>query len=572
MFKEFAENNPGRWLRYRIVFLRIWIVYLRLLSNILLRRKAILLYAFFCLTIIASIFVHLKLNSYAFDDAYIHIRIIDNFLESGFPYFNQGEAIKVSSSTGWILYVSIISTILQFVGIQLPLPTVVAISNSVTIILGAIVFTKLLSRLSLHQNSWILSSSFFIVYLGICINSSIGLMETPTALLIVGIAFMELIRKRKIAIILFSLAVFFRVELIILLVLIIMYTKARGYFSLKEFIMYISLGLVPVILFDLFFFNTIIPHTVYAKSQIYNLSYLETLLILIDHMKSKSLLLSHYPKLNQFSVIYYLYFPIAIFGMFILRYTRIRKRDLTREFEICLLILIWGFSTLIAYLARQVFLFQWYIPLFLIPIIFCGGYLLSISRRQNIYKFLLVLASPLLIFQMIRLTELLPSIIINPAYYENFSEGARVKQYIHIGRDLNKLYPKAKFMTSEIGGLGYGFDGNIVDAGGLASPEALQFHPMDVPQERSSGRLGAIPVDFVYNKNPDIIVSYDIFIESLLKSDVINRFEIQVYPLFLEEDRENAVISMPYGNIVRSLWEIESLYVLVHRDFDPNVD
>ena len=91
-------------------------------------------------------------------------------------------------------------------------------------------------------------------------------------------------------------------------------------------------------------------------------------------------------------------------------------------------------------------------------------------------------------------------------------------------------------MSSEIGGLGYTFKGHIVDAAGLTSPEALRFHPMKIPEERSGGEIGAIPVGFVEEVRPDVIVSYDIFIEAFLRSNIRFDYVRIKKPLFLQDD------------------------------------
>jgi hypothetical protein len=48
--------------------------------------------------------LHVKLYQYAFDDAYIHFRIARNFFENGAPYFNDNNILKVSTSTGWTVF------------------------------------------------------------------------------------------------------------------------------------------------------------------------------------------------------------------------------------------------------------------------------------------------------------------------------------------------------------------------------------------------------------------------------------------------------------------------------------
>ena len=88
-------------------------------------------------------------------------------------------------------------------------------------------------------------------------------------------------------------------------------------------------------------------------------------------------------------------------------------------------------------------------------------------------------------------------------------------------------------MTSEVGGLGDGFPGEILDGFGLMTSAALKYHPMKVPQERSSGLIGAIPVGFVREQHPDVIVSYLIFAEDVLRNAAALGYIDSTYPPLL---------------------------------------
>jgi hypothetical protein len=111
-------------------------------------------------------------------------------------------------------------------------------------------------------------------------------------------------------------------------------------------------------------------------------------------------------------------------------------------------------------------------------------------------------------------------------------------------------------MTSEIGGLGWGFHGKILDGVGLASPEAIRYHPMRVPDERSSGLWGEIPAGFVRDSHPDLIVSYDMFAESALPAALSLGYADYSYPQFVREDRAKA----------KNLWMARWMHVLVASD------
>ena len=70
-----------------------------------LTRRGFVGLAIFCAAMTAVLIpLHLRLAPYAFDDAYIHFRIVDHLCRYGFPYYNPAESIKAGSSTGWIYF------------------------------------------------------------------------------------------------------------------------------------------------------------------------------------------------------------------------------------------------------------------------------------------------------------------------------------------------------------------------------------------------------------------------------------------------------------------------------------
>ena len=119
-------------------------------------------------------------------------------------------------------------------------------------------------------------------------------------------------------------------------------------------------------------------------------------------------------------------------------------------------------------------------------------------------------------------------------------------------------YPDAVLMSSEICGLGYGFDGYIIDAAGLASPAALNYHPLSVPEQRSSGVHGSIPLRLIQDYSPDIIVSYDIFIEEFLLSEEQKVYSHWRCPLFIEEDI--------HLRDIKTFWSSEYLNIFLNKN------
>lgn len=136
----------------------------------------------------------------------------------------------------------------------------------------------------------------------------------------------------------------------------------------------------------------------------------------------------------------------------------------------------------------------------------------------------------------------------NRSKFSLFESGSRVKLYLKVGEILNEEYPNAKLLTSEIGGLGYTFKGEILDAAGLASPNALEFHPLKSPEQRASVDIGAIPPEYVRLTMPDIIVSYDTFAQALLDDVIVNQYHVITVPAYLPDDAVFSKSEMIWGN------------------------
>lgn len=217
--------------------------------------------------------------------------------------------------------------------------------------------------------------------------------------------------------------------------------------------------------------------------------------------------------------------------------------------------LLAGFGACLAvsYVAHKTFISSWYLPLVLVPISI--GVLLWTDREGFRQEALGVAFAAMVLFPFARTdASLLRGSILNtPGKTSDFEAAARVNEYRRIGSALYSVRPDGDLMTSEIGGLGWGFHGNILDGLGLASPEAIHYHPLRVPEDRTSGMWGEIPAGFIRDRHPDMIVSYDMFAESALPAALSLRYIEFSYPLFVREDRTSA----------KKLWMAQRMLVLV---------
>jgi hypothetical protein len=81
-------------------------------------------------------------------------------------------------------------------------------------------------------------------------------------------------------------------------------------------------------------------------------------------------------------------------------------------------------------------------------------------------------------------------------------------------------------MAPEIGALGFSFRGRIIDSIGLISPQALEYHPLQIPRQRPAGFLGSVPRDLVVNERPELIVGLSTLVTDLSEPDPIEDYDI----------------------------------------------
>lgn len=208
----------------------------------------------------------------------------------------------------------------------------------------------------------------------------------------------------------------------------------------------------------------------------------------------------------------------------------------------------------LCYIWKKTLIFPWYRPLASTLIVL--GLILSVPgfESKGWRRYIAIVAFLAFINPMTSGKELAAYALNNASLDGADKFDIRTIEYLSVGHSIYQECPGARLMSSEIGGLGEGFEGEILDAVGLATPSAIKYHPMRVPDERSSGDLGEIPAGFVSEMRPDVIVSYDVFAESLLKSPDSSIYTEFVYP------------PLPAAEMTRYRdWSKHRLYILVAR-------
>ncbi|KAF1079960.1 MAG: hypothetical protein GQF41_3636 [Candidatus Rifleibacterium amylolyticum] len=511
----------------------------------------VLLYLLFFLLLL---FLHIEFYEYAADDAYIHFRVARNLVKKGVPYYNHDEPLKVSTSSGWTVFISLIFAIAAKLGFGDNFPLLVAIFNVLFLTAIIYLYTRILEMILEKDLSVGVRLLFQIPCLAILLPTSLELMETPFAILIAGIGIYRLLCKNVWGLMYLSFAVYLRPEMVIPFVLAIPLALINQRRKLLAVLLPVLVGLLPIVMFDLYYFGTVVPHSVVAKKAVYSFTYLETFISAIFGA------LPFIKRTYNAIIIYTLgAFPCVVFfcSLVLINLMVVLKRKHNEN----LWPLFFCFSslcTIAGYVLGRAFVFNWYRPLYMLPALLSLA-IYSFSKvvvTRKIARAGMIMA---IIPSIILLAQCFYATIGDRSYSPTFSTGARVKTYQFVAAILNTCYPSAIILTSEIGGTGYAFRGKIYDAVGLASADAVKFHPMKVPEQRESSGIGAIPPEYVKFKNPDIIVSHDLFAKALQASEVIKQYNAFRVPIYLPEDARYSATNSLWGSKYHNIYIKNSL-------------
>ena len=474
------------------------------------------------------------------DDAYIHLRIARNLLRTGHPYFNVGEPVMATSSPVWTL----VLVLNEFI-----------FGTRNTIWLWNAVFASVAATVAYWLAwTWVETRGAQDKYVAVLLpvgvlatlaDSSFLGMETPLATALLLLAGVACVRARAWALPLLSLAAFTRYELGALLAITglacLGTRKARTYGAIPACVI---AGVFTAWLLSQF--GTIIPTAIEAKSRGYSLT------------ASQAFAAVAPPP----SVLIAWNGVLLLIGSGILAHWVLEAVSDTGRREgvriVALGLILWGCTLAALYVWRRAFVFAWYKPLVWTPIL-VGGLLMTLidhrRPRRMLAMFLLVtlfLAPCVMLGLRVRL-----ALVARDEADAIIAESGRVHEYLAVGAALHQVCPQSQLLTSEIGGLGYGFQGYIYDGFGIASPDAIKYHPLRVPEERGNGTLGAIPPRFALAKKPDLIVTYDIFGEAVVASpDIRAEYADLRFDPLLPQDAAAGL---------QTAWGIRTLHVFVKK-------
>jgi len=487
--------------------------------------------AIFCISSLCCLAIDYRLRSLAADDSFIHLRIARHLAQTGHAFFNIHERVMATSSPVWTLALALSSSLFGSLPASLPLE---CLGMGFACMLSFLLAVQL--RPSLQQPTWLrylyLLSLPALVFLSL-LQSAISQMETPlaVALMLGGVYFFE--RSRISWLAFFVLAAFTRYEYFPLGLCFFGIALVQRRITVKAAaIGFVTLGAAVCLLF--LQYGTVIPNSVRAKAAGYIVPFEATL-------GSLGLGLGK-PVILARSVLLIIAVLAVVTGAS------------ARRFATPSVLLLFGAGLDVLYVLKHTLIFAWYLPLSFVPIVI--GLMLGLASSPKVWERSLALATVLLFAFMplrVAIPELLAAAIGQPWRDSPDAFNIRVVEYRTVGRALEGSCPAGRLMTSEIGGLGDGFKGEILDGFGLASPAAIKYHPMRVPEERSSALLGAIPLGFVQETHPDVIVSYQSFAESVLKNFDPSMYVHYEYP------------GLPSEEMAQFKWTNSRLHILAAK-------
>jgi hypothetical protein len=354
-------------------------------------------------------------------------------------------------------------------------------------------------------------------------------METPVAVLAVGSAFTLLTFRSPLWAIPAAIAPFVRPECLVFLPALA-YARLRGQPIKRSEWLLAALVAVPLIAFQLIFFGTLWPHTAQAKAIVYQINPQEFVRLLLYASFGEEVTKQIIPLVVMSLVVASL--------MVVAGASRITLPRATGW----LYVVAPALMIIIAYAANKVVVFPWYPALFLVPLHLA---LLALATGSGLRVACLSL---LALVPVVAEGALFSLGLVDAHRAPNFQSGTRASHLLEIGDALEHQYPGASLVAPEIGALGFSFKGDIIDGVGLVTPRALNFHPMNVPDQRSAGFLGAVPARLVVETKPTLIVGLETLMEELLRSDVMSEYRRYNLSPIASRDRSDSSKDKVWGS------------------------
>jgi hypothetical protein len=507
----------------------------------MIKNRNVILTILLVLTAVVVFVLLLGARPMFYDDTYIHLRIAKNLAESGHPFFNLAEKIQSGSSLVWTLLLSLPFLLPWNVFISFAL-----LQFFVLLVLTAGVNRLLLRHITVPRVAYFLS--ILIVFVT-CFDAASRLMETPLALTLLVWALLLKDGMPTRSGVLMGLACFTRPEMVVAALIWGGYMLyKRRYRSVIAFVAVIIVFCV----YQLVTYGSLIPHSVIAKSDAYNFNIVDT----ETGMVHTAVGLSLSPKYAiPLLILSFSYVSIRLFLCFV------RKFGGQSAFSEENILGFFALAITIAYLARHVLFFQWYMPLISLPLLV---WMFSTSGR-------IIPAAMVILMALSPLSTAAAIALGTPSISRDFLTEARVRAYLKVAGTVEDFCPSCRIVTSEIGAIGWQHHGEVLDGFGLASSRALTLKKIAKVRGLISYSSGEIAPGFIEENHPEIIITYEIFGRAAKEMGEMSAYRAILLPVYLKPDLDE--ITKRSGVINPELWGSKHLEVYVRRDredlFEP---
>jgi hypothetical protein len=452
-------------------------------------------------------YVHLKCVVLPYDDSFIFYPFVDNFVAGKGLIYNIGERAWGYSTVTYIFWLSAWRYLLP----NVPLPDIAVRANLLPFAAVCVAVYLLVLR---YTGSRLLAVAGAAVLLlnAALLGISTGGMETFLFMALALFSLLAAGSQRPLAAgLLAGLAVLTRIEGLTLapILFVLLRKPYRAAFKMTA-----AMAVLPLawLIYARAFYGVYLPHSIIAKARpIYVLPRLDACVRMITNLG------------DLFSV------PGLIGGVSVLVFLGwctvacLKSGPFRENGAWTVPLLFWGIFA--GYVYGNPLLFEWYYPQVFIPalvtaVLGISATFQSISGRlkspaRKAHFAIGVVCTVWITAATVQGWKWQPRSDNSPNW-PVASIGAepgrlRCKTYREAAQWLNsRRGPGETVMAPEIGALGYYLKGNLIDALGLVSPEAIPYLPSPA-SERVGGSYGSIPLAFVRDAQPEFIVTMPVF-------------------------------------------------------------
>ena len=465
------------------------------------------------LVFLVTVYLDLRLQLATVDDSLIHFRIAEAYAHTGHAWYNSSEPVMSTSSPLWTV---LLALIFKRTGSFASIPYFEAFFTALAAGFSGLLAIRIVGAYCPASTTTSGSSAgriphspqallLVIAASGIawlCLaETAVAQMETPLALALALAGLWQLSKSADgtsygfsarpgFGLALIVLAGFTRFEFCMMALLV----AVTLLFSRRSHPVTFTFATATALLGCLWMwtqFHTVIPNTIVAKAAAYRFPATRVLATLGMN-----------PRLV----------PLFAAGLIVLVGLLVRRRAQVPLPAVALSLVGFGMLLAATYSLRHAWLASWYLPLVLLPC--CLGFLLLIPATPRAPVARILACALLLWFLLLPVyttRHLIAEAIFGldyPRWNDEYASSARVHEYFAVGQTLYRACPQGSLLTSEIGGLGYGFRGEILDGVGLVTPAAIAFHPLSFPQDSPSRDEGAIPPRYAKAAGADLIATY----------------------------------------------------------------